>query len=59
MDLQPLLRLTSDGSMSIPVAGGKHLKEDMVGSHFADYDFVIAEEIGLGTPNYDLYTIQE
>lgn len=33
--------MDADGSMSIPVVGGKHLKEDMVGSHFADYDFVI------------------
>lgn len=33
--------MDADGSMSIPVAHGKHLKEDMVGSHFADYDFVI------------------
>ncbi|MBW9173060.1 DUF362 domain-containing protein [Clostridium estertheticum] len=33
--------MDADSSMSIPVVGGKHLKEDMVGSHFADYDFVI------------------
>ncbi|WP_051624196.1 DUF362 domain-containing protein [Clostridium akagii] len=33
--------MDADGSMSIPVINGKHLKEDMVGSHFADYDFVI------------------
>ena len=33
--------MDADGSMSIPVVGGKHLKEDMVGSHFADYDFII------------------
>ncbi|MBU3178367.1 DUF362 domain-containing protein [Clostridium estertheticum] len=33
--------MDADGSMSIPVVGGKHLEEDMVGSHFADYDFVI------------------
>jgi len=33
--------MDADGSMSIPVVGGKHLKEDMVGSHFEDYDFVI------------------
>lgn len=33
--------MDADGSMSIPVVGGKHLKEDMVGSHFSDYDFVI------------------
>jgi uncharacterized Fe-S center protein len=27
--------------MSLPITGGKHLKEDVVGSHFAEYDFVI------------------
>ncbi len=30
--------MDSEGTMSIPVAGGAHLTEDMVGSHFADYD---------------------
>ncbi len=30
--------LDADGSMSLPVAGGTHLKEDIVGSHFANYD---------------------
>lgn len=30
--------LDADGSMSLPVDGGFHLKEDLVGSHFADYD---------------------
>ena len=27
--------------MSIPITGGKRLKEDVVGSHFANYDFVV------------------
>jgi len=27
--------------MSIPVNGGSHLKEDLVGAHLADYDFVM------------------
>lgn len=30
--------LDADGSMSLPVEGGAHLQEDLVGSHFADYD---------------------
>ena len=30
--------LDADGSMSLPVEGGTHLKEDIVGSHFANYD---------------------
>lgn len=40
-DIAPVDIMDADGSMSITVVGGKHLKEDMVGSHFADYDFVI------------------
>jgi len=39
--IAPVDIMDAEGSMSIPVVGGKHLKEDMVGSHFADYDFVI------------------
>ena len=30
--------LDADGSMRLPVEGGTHLKEDLVGSHFANYD---------------------
>jgi uncharacterized Fe-S center protein len=33
--------MDADGTMSIPITGGKHLKEDVVGSHFANYDFVV------------------
>lgn len=33
--------MDADGSMSIPVTGGKHLTEDLVGAHLADYDFVM------------------
>lgn len=33
--------LDSEGEISLPVSGGKHLKEDIVGSHFANYDFVL------------------
>jgi len=39
--IAPVDIMDADSSMSIPVVGGKHLKEDMVGSHFADYDFII------------------
>jgi uncharacterized Fe-S center protein len=30
--------LDEDGSMSLPFAKGKHITEDFVGSHFANYD---------------------
>jgi len=33
--------MNADGTMNIPIVGGKHLKEDVVGSHFANYDFVV------------------
>lgn len=33
--------MDEDGEISLPVVGGKHLKEDVVGSHFKDYDFVL------------------
>jgi uncharacterized Fe-S center protein len=33
--------MDADGTMSLPIVGGKHLKEDVVGSHFANYDFVV------------------
>jgi uncharacterized Fe-S center protein len=33
--------MDADGSMSIPVTGGKHLTEDLVGAHLAGYDFVM------------------
>ena len=33
--------MDADGTMSIPIVGGKHLEEDIVGSHLANYDFVI------------------
>lgn len=31
-----------DGSMSLPVAGGKHLTEDLVGAHLRNYDWVVS-----------------
>ena len=33
--------MDSEGEMTIPVVGGKHLKENFVGSHFKDYDFFL------------------
>ena len=33
--------LDEEGEISLPVEGGKHLKEDVVGSHFKNYDFVL------------------
>ncbi len=33
--------LDSEGEMSLPVSGGKHLTQDVVGSHFGNYDFVL------------------
>ena len=33
--------LDEEGEVSLPVVGGKHLKEDVVGSHFKNYDFVL------------------
>lgn len=30
--------LDADGSMELPVTGGTHLKTNLVGSHFSDYD---------------------
>lgn len=30
--------MDADGSISLPVNGGTHLKEDIVGAHFANYD---------------------
>jgi uncharacterized protein len=33
--------MDAEGTMSIPIVGGRHLTEDVVGSHFANYDFII------------------
>ena len=33
--------MDADGSMTLPVAGGSHLTENYVGSHFADYDYFV------------------
>ncbi len=33
--------MDADGSLSIPVSGGSHLKEDLVGAHLANYNSVL------------------
>lgn len=33
--------MDSDGEVSLPVKGGKHLKEDFVGKNYMNYDFTI------------------
>jgi uncharacterized Fe-S center protein len=33
--------MDGDGEMTLPLTGGTHLKEDVVGSHYANYDFFI------------------
>jgi hypothetical protein len=33
--------MDADGTIGLPIAGGKHLEGDVVGSHFADYDSVV------------------
>lgn len=33
--------LDADGAIRLPIAGGKHLTEDIVGSHFTNYDFYV------------------
>lgn len=33
--------MDAEGVMTLPIAGGTHLKEDEVGAHLANYDFVI------------------
>ena len=33
--------MDEEGEIELPVTGGKHLKADVVGSHFANYDFVL------------------
>lgn len=33
--------MDAEGEIRLPVKGGKHLKEDLVGAHYADYDFTV------------------
>jgi len=39
--IAPVDIMDADGSMSLPVKNGKHLKENLVGANFVNYDFVI------------------
>ncbi|MDE7304459.1 MAG: DUF362 domain-containing protein [Alistipes sp.] len=39
--IAPVDIMDADGETALPVTGGKHLKEDFVGSHFPDYDFTV------------------
>ncbi|WP_205703165.1 MULTISPECIES: DUF362 domain-containing protein [Acutalibacteraceae] len=39
--IAPVDVMDAEGGMNLPISGGKHLKEDVVGSHFAGYDFVV------------------
>jgi len=37
----PVDILDADGEIKLPIAGGKHLTEGVVGSHFENYDFFV------------------
>jgi len=37
----PVDILDADGEISLPIEGGKHLKEVLVGSHFTNYDYIV------------------
>ena len=39
--IAPVDIMDADGSLALPIDGGKHLKEDLVGSHFENYDFFV------------------
>ena len=39
--IAPVDIMDADGDTPLPVAGGRHLQEDFVGSHFLDYDFTV------------------
>lgn len=39
--IAPVDIMDADGEASLPVTGGKHLKEDFVGKNFLNYDFVV------------------
>ncbi len=40
-DIAPVEILDADGAMALPVEGGKHLTENLVGAGLADYDFCV------------------
>ncbi|MCR5536691.1 MAG: DUF362 domain-containing protein [Succinivibrio sp.] len=39
--IAPVDIMDSEGEISLPVTGGTYLKEDLVGSHLANYDFLV------------------
>ena len=39
--IAPVDILDADGTIGLPIEGGKHLTEDVVGSHFENYDFYV------------------
>lgn len=39
--IAPIDIMDADGTMKLPINGGIHLQEDVVGSHFANYDFMV------------------
>lgn len=39
--IAPVHIMDADGQVELPIAGGKHLKSDIVGKEFLDYDFLM------------------
>ncbi len=39
--IAPVDIMDADGEVKLPVTDGKHLKYDIVGSHYSDYDFTV------------------
>lgn len=39
--IAPVDIMDAEGEVSLPVTGGKHLKENFVGSHYPQYDFTV------------------
>ena len=39
--IAPVDIMDAEGEVALPVEGGRHLKEDFVGSHYPNYDFTI------------------
>ena len=40
-EIAPVDIMDTDGEVNLPIIGGKHLEEIVVGSHFSNYNFVI------------------
>ncbi len=40
-EVAPVDIMDADDTISLPIKNGKHLKEDIVGSHFENYDFYV------------------